>query len=67
MIPHDLSLLPAQLCDEPTDAQNFESHMQTAGCKSSYDTAGVQALFNGELAQVWIAGYNHLKEQFEAM
>jgi len=41
--------------------------MQIAGRESSGDTSGVQALFNGELAQVWTAGYGHVKEQFEAI
>jgi len=67
MIPYDFCLLPAQFSDETTDARNSESHMQIAGRESSGDTSGVQALFNGELAQVWTAGYGHVKEQFEAI
>jgi hypothetical protein len=31
MIPCDLCLLPAQFCDEITDARDFESHKQIEG------------------------------------
>ena len=41
--------------------------MQQAGYIITFVTPGVQDLFNGELAQVWNAGYGHVKEQLEAM
>jgi hypothetical protein len=41
--------------------------VQQAGYNISFLTPGIQDLFNAELAQVWTAGYGHVKEQLEAM